>query len=131
MSELLYDAENLLDETLDSLTEDFSATLAIARVRGQRNIEWTDCYDSRCTRVDDKYERDLCKETCNMKATDKALARIVVLRSQCVETNNPKMCVKSVSAGIESLRKKRTQIRNRITQITRKVAAYRRRTGGR
>ena len=127
----LYDAETLIDETLDMLSEDFSATLAIARIKGQKNIEWTDCYDSRCTKIENKYERDLCKESCHMKAVDKALARVVVLRGQCAETNNPRMCVKTVSSSVESFRKKRIQIRNRITQITRKVAAYRRRTGGR
>jgi len=126
----LYDAEVLLDETLDVLSEDFSATLAIARVRGQKNLDWTDCYDAKCTRLENKYERDLCKETCHMKAVDRALARVVTLRSQCVETNNPKSCVKSVNASVESFRKKRTEIRNRISQISRKVAAYRRRTGG-
>jgi hypothetical protein len=65
-----------------------------------------------------------------MQAVDKALARIITLRGQCAEASNPKMCVKSVNASVESFRKKRTQIRNRISKITRKVAAYRRRTGG-
>ena len=127
----LYDAEILLDGKLDMLSEVFSATLAIARVKGQKNLDWTDCYDARCVRVDNKYERDLCKESCHMQAVDKALARIIALRGQCVETNNPKMCVKSVNASLEVFRKKRTEIRNRISGITRKVAAYRRRTGGR
>lgn len=125
----LYDAEILIDEKLDLISEEFSSTLAIARVKGQKNLDWTDCYDSKCVRMDNKYERDLCKEACHMQAVDKALARIVALRGQCTEASNPKMCVKSVNASVESLRKKRTQIRNRISQITRKVAAYRRRTG--
>jgi hypothetical protein len=125
----LYDAEILLDEKMDIISEEFSATLTIARIRGQKNIDWTDCYDSRCVNVD-KYERDLCKEACHMQAVDKALARIITLRGQCAEASNPKMCVKSVNASVESFRKKRTQIRNRISKITRKVAAYRRRTGG-
>jgi len=127
----LYDAEILIDEKLDLLSEDFSASLAIARVKGQKNIDWTDCYDGRCTRIENKYERDLCKEKCHIQAVDKALARIVTLRSECVETYNPKICSKSVNVAVESYRKKRTQIRNRITKITRKVAAFRRRTGGR
>lgn len=126
----LYDAEILVDEKMDIISEDFSATLTIARIRGQKNIEWTDCYDSRCVNIENKYERELCKESCHMKAVDKALARAVALRGQCAETSNPKMCVKSVNAAVESFRKKRNQIRNRISQITRQVAAYRRRTGG-
>jgi hypothetical protein len=126
----LYDAEILLDEKMDIISEEFSATLTIARIRGQKNIDWTDCYDSRCVNVENKYERDLCKEACHMQAVDKALARIITLRGQCAEASNPKMCVKSVNASVESFRKKRTQIRNRISKITRKVAAYRRRTGG-
>ena len=131
MSKLLYDAEVMLDETLDNLTEDFSPTLAIARVKGQKNLDWTDCYDGKCTRMENKYERDLCKETCHMRAVETALARVVTLRSQCGETRNPKSCMKSVNASVESFRKKRTQIRNRISMITRKVAAHRRRVGGR
>ena len=129
MSEI-YDAEILLDEKLDRLSEDFSPTVAIARIKGEKNVGWTDCYDSRCVRLENKYERDLCKETCHMSAIDKALARVVTLRSSCAETSNPKSCVKSISAAVESLRKKRTMTRNRIAGITRKVAAYRRRTGG-
>jgi len=130
MSKLLYDAENLLDETLDHLTEDFSPTVAIARIKGEKNLAWTDCYDSRCVRVENKYERDLCKEQCHMAALDRALARIVALRSACVETSNPKACTKSINSAAESYKKKRTVIQNQITEIGRKVAAYRRRTGG-
>jgi len=126
----LYDAEILVDEKMDIISEEFNATLTIARIRGQKNIDWTDCYDAKCVTMDNKYERDLCKETCHMRAVDKALARVVTLRGQCAEASNPKMCMKSVSASVESFRKKRTQIRNRISQITRKVAADRRRTGG-
>ena len=126
-----YDAEILLDEKLDSLNEDFSPTVAIARIKGEKNVGWTDCYDNRCVRLENKYERDLCKEQCHIQAIDRALARIVTLRSACVETSNPKTCSKSINAAIESFRKKRTMVRNRIAQITRKVAAYRRRTGGR
>jgi hypothetical protein len=126
----LYDAEKLLDEKISHLTEDFSPTVAIARIKGEKNISWTECYDNRCVRVENKYERDLCKEQCHMAAIDRALARIVTLRGACVETSNPKACVKSVNAAIESYRKQRTMIRNRIAEITRKVAAYRRRTGG-
>jgi len=125
----LYDAEILVDEKLELISEEFSSTLAIARIRGQKNLDWTDCYDSQCVRLENKYERDLCKENCHMGAIDKAMARIITLRSQCVEASNPKMCVKAINASVESYRKKRTQIRNRISQITRKVAAYRRRTG--
>lgn len=127
----LYDAENLLDEKLDRLNEDFSPTVAIARIKGEKNVAWTDCYDNRCVRLENKYERDLCKEQCHMQAIDRALARIVTLRSACVETSNPKTCAKSINAALESFRKKRTMVRNRIADISRKVAAYRRRTGGR
>ena len=125
----LYDAEILIDEKLDLISEEFSSTLAVARVKGQKNLDWTDCYDAKCVSMENKYERDLCKESCHMQAVDKALARIITLRGQCTEASNPKMCVKSVNASVESFRKKRLQIRNRISQITRKVAAYRRRTG--
>lgn len=130
MSEL-YDAEILLDDKLDRLTEDFSPTVAIARIKGEKNVAWTDCYDNRCVRLENKYERDLCKETCHMGAIDRALARVVTLRTACGETSNPKSCVKSINAAVESLRKKRTMVRNKIAEITRKVAAHRRRTGGR
>jgi len=125
----LYDAEVLVDEKLELLSEEFSSTLAIARIKGQKNLDWTDCYDSRCVREENKYVRDLCKETCHMGAIDKALARIITLRSQCVEASNPKLCSKGINAAVDSYRKKRLEIRNRISQITRKVAAYRRRTG--
>lgn len=127
----LYDAELLLDEKLDSLSEMFSATLAIARVKGQKNLDWTDCYDSRCTRLSGKYEMDLCKENCHLDAIDKALTRAVTLRSQCNETNNPKICIKSVNAALDTFRKKRIKIRAKMADITRKLAAQRRRTGGR
>ena len=131
MSEKLYDAEKMLDEALDRLNEDFSPTVALARIKGEKNLNWTDCYDSSCVRIENKYERDLCKETCHMKAVDRALARAVTLRSQCTDTKNPKSCLKSINVVIESYRKKRIMIRNRISTITRKVAAFRRRTGGR
>jgi hypothetical protein len=129
MSEKLYDAEKFLDEKLDHLSEDFSATVAVARIKGEKNVAWTDCYDSRCTRLENKFERDLCKEQCHMQAIDRALARAIALRGECSNTSNPKSCVKSINVAVESLRKKRTMIRNRISQIARKVAAYRRRTG--
>jgi hypothetical protein len=126
----LYDAEKLLDETMDRLTEDFSPTVAIARIKGEKNLQWTDCYDNRCVRIENKYERDLCKEQCHMSAIDRALARIVTLRGSCIETSNPKACSKSINAAIESYKKRRIEIRNRVAEITRKVAAFRRRTGG-
>jgi len=126
----LYDAETLLDEKLNYLSEDFSPTVAIARIKGEKNLNWTDCYDSRCVRLENKYERDLCKETCHMQALDRALARIVGLRGQCVDTSNPKSCVKSVNAAIDGYKKKRSIINNRVSEISRKVAAFRRRTTG-
>ena len=36
-----------------------------------------------------------------MAAIDRALARVVTLRTACAETSNPKSCVKSINAAVE------------------------------
>ncbi len=113
-------AEQLTDVILNNLTEqNFSPSVSIARVKGDANIGWTDCYERRCGRVADKYDRIICRETCKRDSASHALARMRGLKTYCNKATNPNTCLSSLRRAEDAWDSKITKIDDRIASAKR------------
>jgi len=114
-------AEQLTDIVLNNLTEQyFSPSVGIARVKGDANVGWTGCYERRCGRMTDNFERTLCREVCKRDEASKALNRIRGLRTYCNKAKNPDSCVSSFRRAEDAWSDKITKIDDTIADIKRK-----------
>lgn len=112
------------------LQEQFNPGPMIARVKGQMNVEWTDCYEDRCSGVE-SHEAKVCKSNCILLSITNAITKMARVRTQCNKSKNPSSCIDRVNNSIDMLRKKLNKERERRGKALDQWAEYRRRpTGG-
>jgi hypothetical protein len=98
---------NKIDSYLKVIQEQFNARVALEDISGDFKDEWTDCYEVRChRRFENKYEKNACKSDCQMRAADKAIARINSVKSKCSSAPDPNRCKKTMENGAKHYVKK-------------------------
>ena len=125
-------AEQLTDIVLDNLTEQhFSPSVGIAKVKGDANVGWTTCFERRCNRITDKYEKRICRETCKRDEASRALNRVRGLKTYCNQAKNPNTCLNSLGRAEDAWNDKITRIDDRISAAKRQRDEHRARATGR
>lgn len=97
----------------------FSPSMATAKIKGEANVAWTDCFERRCDTATDKFDRDLCKEYCKRDSAQDALGKVRGLLGYCSKAKNPKGCA-------DSVRKTADAWNNRISRIDRRIGNLKR-----
>ena len=89
-----------LDKYLNLLQEQFSARIALEDINGDFKDEWTDCYETRCHRtLENKYEKNICKADCQIRACMKAISRINSAKAKCNGASEPNRCASTLERG--------------------------------
>ncbi len=114
-------AEAYLDALL---SERFDPSMEISNAKGHYNVNWTQCYEGRCSGAELSYDRELCKQGCKISAASSAVAEIAGVRSMCGELKKPAPCVKRLNNAIEKLRDKITKAREKQRDVRDKKAMY-------
>lgn len=91
-----------VDKYLDIIQEQFNASVALEDINGDYKDEWTDCYEVRChRRFENKYEKNVCKFDCIMRAANKAMSRINSAKAKCTTASDPNRCKKTMENRIK------------------------------
>lgn len=120
------EAEKLLDLILDQ----FNPTLVTSNAMGEFKVNWTDCFDARCTTQPSKFDKDACKQGCIISAASSSVAEIAGSRSKCGAAKNPNSCIKKLDKAIKNLREKISEAREKQREALDKKAEYLRKTAG-
>lgn len=123
---------SVVEKYLSHLQEQFSASIAKSNIHGDFQNAWTDCYDTRCLRVEDdtKYEKQYCKTECQINAANRAIAALNSQKTNCAQTRDPKRCLDSLKSGVENYQDKISRAREMQDKIAAKRAEFRRKAAG-
>lgn len=90
-----------VDKYLKVLQEQFSARIALEDINGDFKDEWTDCYEIKCHRnMENKYQKNMCKSDCQIRAAMKAIGRINSAKSKCNDAPEPNRCINTFENGV-------------------------------
>ena len=124
---------NLVDEKINMLSEQaaeaYSASVAIAEIKGVMNIAWTTCAKTRCERMPSIFQRKACKFECQRSAYQDAITRVLGQRSSCNRTANPQACFNTLDNTAKGMRNKITIIGRQIDATRKQEALSRTKTG--
>lgn len=112
------------------LQEQFDPSLAISSAMGHYNVNWTTCYDTKCSGQELKFDKAVCKQACVISSASASIAEISRVRSLCGEVKRPGACLKRLNKGIERLRDKITKARDKQRKELDKKAEYLRKMAG-
>ena len=122
--------EMLVDIMLDNLNEQFfSPSMSTARIKGEANVGWTDCFNRRCNTLNNDIERDICKEQCRRDAATEALARVRGLLGDCQHAKNPMSCTKAINDTARAWDNRIARIDDKINKLKIKRDKFLARTG--
>jgi len=120
-----------VDKYLKVLQEQFNARIALEDISGDFKDEWTDCYEVRCHRqFVNKYEKDICKDDCRMRAAMKALSRVTSAKAKCNGAPEPNRCVNTLENGILRYRKMIQTFKESQLKAQAKMREFQARGGG-
>ena len=124
---------NLVDEKINMLSEQaveaYSASVAIAEIKGAMNIAWTTCTKTRCERMPSIFQKKACKFECQRSAYQDAITRVLGQRSSCNRTANPQACFNTLDNTAKGMRNKITIIGRQIDATRKQEALSRTKTG--
>jgi hypothetical protein len=123
----LKEAEALVDALL---LDQFNPSMKVSNAMGNFNVGWTQCYETRCSGQELKFDKDLCKQGCIITSASSAISEIAGSRSMCGELKTPSSCIKRLDKGVERLRKKIIKARENQRKIRDKKAKYLASVGG-
>ena len=96
-----------IDKYLNVLQEQFDARIALQDINGDFKNEWTDCYEVSCyRRFENKYEKNVCKADCQVRAANRAIGRISSAKAKCSGATDPNRCKKTFDTGIKYYQQK-------------------------
>ena len=121
----------IVDKYLNILQEVYTPSIAISNIHGDFQNDWTECYNSKCTRdTDNKYAKNYCKTECKIQAANSAITRVNAETSNCAGTRDPKRCLDSLKSAVESYREKIKSAREMQDKISAREAEFRRLAAG-
>lgn len=124
--------EYWVDVTLDNLNEQFFIpSMETARIKGEANIGWTNCYERRCEKSKDEFARDICKEYCKRDAAQDALGKVRGLLGFCPKAKNPKSCADAVRNTARAWDNRISRIDDKIADLKRSYDKYKAKVAGR
>jgi len=109
----------------------FSPSMATAKIKGEANVGWTDCYERRCQNNTDKFSRELCKEYCKRDSAQDALGKVRGLTGYCNKAKNPRGCADSIRSTADAWNNRITRIDRRIAELKREQDKYKAKLAGR
>ena len=125
---------NLVDEKINTLSEQeaevYSASVAIAEIKGAMNIAWATCAKTRCERMPSTFQKKACKLECQRSAYQDAITRVLGQRSRCNRTANPQACFNTLDNTAKGMRNKMTIIGRQIDATRKQEALSRTKTPG-
>jgi hypothetical protein len=116
-------AEVLVDSILE---QGFSVNVAISNLKGNSDVEWTECYNRRCKTEKDEFSRKECKAQCEWSSYNILITRINALRGRCRDGTKPEVCLRKLQTEIDAAREKQRKARTDIADIRRAAAEHRR-----
>jgi hypothetical protein len=124
---------DFIDEAVDKkintlLEQEYSASVGIAQIKGQMNLNWTQCTNTRCIRLPDVFQKRICKFECQRTSYQDAMNRMIAERTNCNRMPNPRPCVNAFDNSIRGLRDKVNTIYKQIDSARRNAAQFRTRT---
>jgi len=109
----------------------FNPSMETARIKGQANLGWTDCFERRCEEEKDKFNSSLCKEYCKRDSAQEALGKTRGLVGFCNKAKNPKGCIESVNRTSDAWNNRISRIDSRVADLKRELAKYKAQQAGR
>lgn len=119
----LAEAEVLVDHILE---QGFSVNVAISNLKGNSDVEWTECYNRRCKSEKNEYTRKSCKSQCEWSSYNILITRINALRGRCRDGSNPDACLRRLQQEIDVTREKQRKARTELAKIRRAEAEHNR-----
>jgi hypothetical protein len=113
------EAEILVDHILE---QGFSVNVAVANLKGNSDVEWTECYNRRCKTMQNEYDRKECKAQCEWSSYNILITRVNALRGRCRGAGNPDACLRKLQDEIDATREKQRKARADIATIRRAKA---------
>lgn len=117
---------DVIDKYLDTLLEQFNPNTEVAQIKADMNEEWTNCFDSRCARIEVNFDKQFCKASCVAAAASRAVNRISALKGACGAAKNPGSCLKKLDNNMKMLRNKVEKAREDQRKARAKAAEFRR-----
>ena len=115
-----------IDEYLYRIQEIYSPSIVLTSIHGDFQSDWTDCFNSKCSKETNKYDLSYCKTNCIITAATTAISRIAAETTKCSSARVPKKCVNSLKNAIATYQKKIKHAREMQTKITNKQAEFKR-----
>jgi len=96
----------IVETYLNVLYEQFNARVALTDIDGDFKNDWTNCFEIKCHRqLENKYEKNICKDDCRIRAATQAIARVISAKVKCTTAQEPNRCVNTMENGILRYRK--------------------------
>lgn len=119
-----------VDKYLKLLHEQFDGRIALEDISGDFKDEWTDCYEVKCHRQTvNKYEKNVCRADCQIRAAMKAISRINAAKSKCTSAPEPNRCVKSLERGVIMYQNKIERFKEAQKNAQNQFRAFQSKTG--
>lgn len=128
----LINALRLVDEKINYLSEQdaYSPSIAIAEVKGEMNLAWTNCTRTRCARMETSFQQRICKFECQRTALQDAITKISAQKSNCARTKNPNACMSTLDSVVKAMNNKIRNVAVQINNVRRQEAQSRAKMAG-
>jgi hypothetical protein len=113
-----------LDTALDIIYEQFNPSLIISKVKGEMNVEWSNCSEDRCA-DEEKIDMQICKSSCVISAASTAISKLSAARSECSKSKTPTTCLDRILRAVEMMRSKIIREREKRVKAIDRRAKYR------
>jgi len=119
----------ILDTYLNNLQEQFNPSLVISKTKGEMNVEWTNCFEGKCSGAE-KFDLQVCKSSCIMAAAASAITKLSAAKSGCSKATSPSSCLERIRKASEMMRSKIIKERDKRAKALDKRAKYRAKIAG-
>ena len=118
-----------INKYLNMLQEQYDYHVDVTEVKGKFETNWAKCYDDRCLRFTNTYERKFCKYGCQITSLEQSIASFNGLKGKCSGSKNPNKCLNSINGIVKSFQSKlrKTQDSQREARI--KMVEFRAKAG--
>jgi hypothetical protein len=78
--------------------------ISLRNIRGEKDDETSNCYGKECRNDNNTQRRNICKEKCQQRALQNAIAKLSELTGKCQYADHPSACRQRVRQLINTFR---------------------------
>jgi len=121
---LIYDMVDLILDNMDLREQAFAPSVMLTRIKGEANINWTTCFERKCSNIKDEWDRKICKERCKLDFARQAVGKVRALRPECKNSKNQRSCLNIIKKNENAWYKRIEKINKAINDIRDDKAKY-------